>query len=79
MKTSKFSPAQQAFILNRAIKVCRWRRFAGRPGIGKATSFTWRKKYTGLLPAEMCRLKALEDENSQLKKIVAGLTPDHDD
>ena len=36
--------------------------------------FNWRKKYADLLPDEMRRLKALEDENLQLKKIVADLT-----
>jgi putative transposase len=31
-----------------------------------------------LLPEEMCRLKALEDENGRLKKIVADLTLDRE-
>ena len=43
-------------------------------GISQATYFNWRKKYAGLLPDEMRRLKALEDENSRLKKIVADLS-----
>lgn len=34
--------------------------------------FNWRKKYTDLLPDEMRRLKAL-DENARLKKIFADL------
>ncbi|CAM4004503.1 Transposase [Palleronia rufa] len=45
-------------------------------GISQATYFSWRKKYAGLLPDEMRRLKALEDENGRLKKIVADLTLD---
>ncbi len=49
-------------------KICR------KAGISQATYFNWRKKYAGLLPDEMRRLKALEDENSRLKKIVADLT-----
>lgn len=35
-------------------------------------------KYAGLLPDEMRRLKALEDENGRLKKIVADLTLDRE-
>ena len=35
-------------------------------------------KYGGLLPDEMRRLKALEDENARLKKIVADLTLDRE-
>ena len=38
----------------------------------------WKKKYAGLLPDEMRRLKALEDENGRLKKIVADLTLDRE-
>jgi len=36
------------------------------------------KKYAGLLPSEMRRLRELEDENSRLKKIVADLTLDRE-
>ena len=49
-----------------------------KAGISQATYFNWRKKYAGLLPDEMRRLKALEDENSRLKKIVADLTLDRE-
>ena len=40
--------------------------------------FNWKKKYDGLQPPEMRRLKQLEDENSKLKKIVADLSLDGD-
>lgn len=36
----------------------------------------WRKKYAGLMPSEMKRLRQLEDENGRLKKIVADLSLD---
>ena len=36
----------------------------------------WKKKYDGLLPTEMRRLKQLEDENAKLKRIVADLSLD---
>ena len=41
-----------------------------------ATFYNWRKKYAGLMPSEMKRLKQLEDENNRLKKIVADLSLD---
>ena len=47
-------------------------------GISQATYFSWKKKYDGLLPPEMRRLKQLEDENVKLKKIVADLTLDRE-
>ena len=46
-----------------------------KAGISQATYFAW-KKYDGLLPTEMRRLKQLEDENSKLKKLVADLSLD---
>lgn len=45
-------------------------------GISQATYFNWRKKYAGLLPSEMKRLRELEQENARLKKIVADLSRD---
>ena len=41
-----------------------------------ATFFNWKKKYDGLLPSEMRRLKQLEDENAKLQKVVADLSLD---
>jgi putative transposase len=78
MKASNFSDAQKAFILKQGddgvpvAEICR------KTGISQSTYFGWRKKYAGLLPDEMRRLKALEDENSRLKKIVADLTLDRE-
>ena len=42
----------------------------------EATYFNWKKKYEGLLPDEMRRLKLLEDENAKLKELVADLSLD---
>jgi putative transposase len=48
------------------------------PGISQATYFNWKRKYDGLLPIEMRRLKQLEDENSKLRKVVADLSLDNE-
>lgn len=45
-------------------------------GISDATYYNWRKKYAGLMPSEMKRLRELEQENARLKKIVADLSLD---
>src|ERR1700730_18530454 len=47
-----------------------------KAGISQATYFNCKKKYDGLLPTEMRRLKQLEDENSKLRKVVADLSLD---
>ena len=78
MKASKFSDAQKAFIIKQGedgtpvAEICR------KAGISQATYFNWKKKYAGLLPTEMKRLKQLEDENARLKNIVADLTLDRE-
>jgi putative transposase len=76
MKATKFSEAQIAFVLKQAdegtavAEVCR------KAGVSQATFYNWRKKYAGLLPSEMKRLRQLEDENNRLEKIVADLSLD---
>ena len=45
-------------------------------GVAEATFYAWRKKYGDLSPSELKRLKALEDENRKLKRLVADLSLD---
>jgi putative transposase len=45
-------------------------------GISDATFYNWRKKFAGMGVSEIRRLKALEDENRQLKRLVADLSLD---
>jgi len=45
-----------------------------KAGISQATYFNWKKKYDGLLPTEMKRLKRLEDESTRLRKLVADFS-----
>ena len=40
-------------------------------GISDATYYNWKTKYEGLELSELKRLKALEEENNRLKRIVA--------
>lgn len=76
MKRSKFSETQIAFVLKQADdgtpvgEVCR------KAGISEATYYNWRKKYAGLMPSEMKRLRQLEKENAKLKRLVADLSLD---
>ena len=78
MKASKFTEAQKAFILRQGEEGTPVSEICRKAGISQATYFNWKKKYAGLLPTEMRRLKQLEDENSRLKKIVADLTLDRE-
>jgi len=47
-----------------------------KAGISPATYSNWKKKYDGLLPTGMRRLKQLEDQNAKLRKVVADLSLD---
>ena len=76
MKRSKFTEAQVAFILRLAEEGTAIGEVCRKAGISEATFYAWRKKYAGLMPSEMKRLRQLEDENSKLKKLVADLSLD---
>ena len=78
MKASKFSDAQKAFILKQGADGTPVADICRKAGISQATYFNWKKRYDGLLPSEMRRLKQLEDENGKLKKLVAELSLDRE-
>lgn len=72
MKKSRFTAEQIVSILNEATKretklaeICR------KHGITEQTYYRWRRAYGGLQVNEAKRLRALEDENRRLKKLVA--------
>ena len=76
MKAARFTDAQKAFIIRQGddgtpvADICR------KAGISQATYFNWKKKYAGMMPSEMKRLRELEEENARLKRIVADLSLD---
>jgi putative transposase len=76
MKASRFSDAQKAFILKQGADGMPVADICRKTGISQATYFNWKKKYDGLLPTEMRRLKQLKDENGKLRKVVADLSLD---
>jgi len=53
-------------------QVCR------KAGIARQTYYRWRAKYAGLLPSEIARIRALEDENIRLRKMLAVMVVDPD-
>ena len=71
MKRSKFTEEQIIAILREqeagatTAEVCR------RHGISSATFYAWKAKFGGMEPSEAKRLKALEDENGRLKRLLA--------
>jgi putative transposase len=78
MKATKFSDTQKAFILKQGADGVPVADICRKAGISQATYFNWKKKYDGLLPTEMLRLKLLEDENAEFRKLVADLSIDRE-
>ena len=76
MKASKFTDAQKAFIIRQGEEGTSVAEICRKAGISQATYFNWKKKYGGMMPSEMKRLRELEEENGRLKRIVADLSLD---
>lgn len=76
MKTSKFTEAQITFALHQAETGTKVEEVCRKMGISQATFYNWKKKYGGIGTSELRRLRQLEAENSELKKLVADLSLD---
>ncbi|GEQ99376.1 transposase [Iodidimonas gelatinilytica] len=76
MKRSKFTDSQIALILRQVEEGTSVDEVCRKTGISQQTYYRWRKKYGGLMPSEMKRLKQLEEENQNLKRLVADLSLD---
>lgn len=76
MKKSKYTEEQIAYALRQAETGTRVEEVCRKFSISQATFYSWKKKYGGLGVTELRRLKQLEAENAQLKKLVADLSLD---
>jgi putative transposase len=76
MRKTAFTEEQVAHALRQAeagtpvAEICR------KLGISEQTFYRWKKKFAGMGVAELRRLRQLEEENRQLKQLVADLTLD---
>lgn len=76
MKRSKFTEARIAFAIKQSEIGIRVEEVCRKLGISEATFYNWKKKYGGLGVSELRKLRQLEEENAQLKKLVANLNLD---
>jgi len=76
VKRSRFSEEQIAFALKQQELGTSVEEICRKMGIAEATFYKWKKKYSGLGPSELRRLKQLEEENAKLKRLVADLSLD---
>ena len=77
MKRNRFSEEQNIAILKEheagvpVSDLCR------KHGVSDASVYKWKAKYGGMEVSEAKRLKALEDENAKLKRMLADAMLDN--
>jgi putative transposase len=76
MKQSRYTEEQIIKILEEAKAGMKVEELCRKHGISSPTFYNWKAKFGGLTVSEAQRLRALEGENSKLKKLVAELSLD---
>jgi putative transposase len=71
MRKSRFSDEQIVGILKEHAAGEATGSLCRRHGISQQTLYRWKQKYDGLERTDVRRLKALEEENARLKRLVA--------
>ncbi len=71
MKRLRFTEEQIIAVLKEAEAGAKTAELARRHGVSEATIYNWKAKYGGLEVSEAKRLRALEDENGRLKRLLA--------
>ena len=77
MKRARFTEEQIIGILKAAEAAGNIREVVREHNITEQTFYRWRRKYGGMEVSEAKRLRDLEKENSELKKMVAELSLDN--
>lgn len=73
MKRSKFTETQIVTILKLAEQDAKVTDICREHGISSATYYHWKSKYGGLEASDLKRMRDIEAENAQLKKMYAEL------
>lgn len=76
MKRKRYTEEQIIGILKEAESGLPVDQLIRKHGISGGTFYRWKSKYGGMDVSEAKRLKALEEENRQLKRLVADLSLD---
>jgi putative transposase len=77
MRRSRFTEEQLIAVLREHGAGTKTADLCRKHGISDATLYKWKAKYGGLGVSEAARLRALEDENRRLKKLLAEAVLDN--
>ena len=77
MKRTRFTEEQIIGILKEAEAGAKTAELARRHGVSEATIYNWKAKYGVLEVSEAKRLRALEEENAKLKRLLADTMLDN--
>ena len=76
MKKTRFTETQIVSILKQQEAGLSVKEICRSHGISEPTFYNWKSKYGGMEASDVRRLKDLEEENAQLKKMYADLALD---
>lgn len=71
MKRKRFTEEQVIAVLREHEAGAKTADLARKHGVSEATLYNWKSKYGGMDVSDTKRLKALEEENTKLKKLLA--------
>jgi putative transposase len=78
MRKTRFTETQIIAILKEHDAGASFVELGRRHGIHPNTISAWKTKYGGMESSEVARLRAVEDENARMRRIIANLTLEND-